>query len=189
MTILFFDTETSGLPIKGLPFDHPAQPKIVQLAAILTQDTGEEISSFNVIIDNGVDIPTAASQIHGITTDMALWLGIKPKAAAYLFNRYLDVADLIVAHNIKFDLQMLELQGIVGFPLKHSKFCTMDATRDICQLPPTEKMVAAGFGGYKAPKMSEAYAHFFGKEFDNAHNAMADVTACKEVFFKLEAMK
>lgn len=189
MTILFFDTETSGLPKRSLVPNHPDQPKIVQLAAILTQDGGQEISSFNIIINNDIDIPADVSSIHGITTDMATWLGVSPKAATYLFNRYLDVADLVVAHNIGFDLQMLECQGIIPAPIKHPLFCTMKATRDICQLPPTEKMVAAGFGGYKAPKMSEAYAHFFGKEFDNAHNAMADVTACKEVFFKLEAMK
>ena len=47
-------------------------------------------------------------------------------------------------------------------------------------------MLAKGFREPKTPKLVEAYTHFFGKSFANAHSAMADVRACKEVFFRLK---
>lgn len=60
-----------------------------------------------------------------------------------------------------------------------------DAT-DLVQCPPTERMVAKGMKGFKSPNLQEAYKHFFGVEFEGAHDAMADVRACKDVFFKLK---
>ncbi|MCX2563282.1 hypothetical protein OQ497_04805 [Acetobacter thailandicus] len=36
--ILFYDTETTGLPDKYCSLDDPKQPRCVQLAAILTDD-------------------------------------------------------------------------------------------------------------------------------------------------------
>jgi hypothetical protein len=39
------------------------------------------------------------------------------------------------------------------------------------------------FGKPKWPKLQEAYKWCFNKEFDKAHDAMADIRACKEVFF------
>ncbi len=42
------------------------------------------------------------------------------------------------------------------------------------------------YGAYKWPQLQEAYKHFFNKEFDNAHDALADVTACKDVYFAIQ---
>ena len=48
--ILFWDSETTGLPDFNLRARDPAQPHIVQLAAILTDDGGSVYESHNVII-------------------------------------------------------------------------------------------------------------------------------------------
>ena len=38
----------------------------------------------------------------------------------------------------------------------------------------------------KLPKLTEAYQHFFGKDFDGAHSAMANVNAYIEVYFEIK---
>jgi hypothetical protein len=42
---LFFDTETTGLANFQQEANHPSQPRLVQLAAILTDEACEEIST------------------------------------------------------------------------------------------------------------------------------------------------
>mgnify|MGYP000116575521 FL=1 len=44
--VVFFDTETSGLPLFKLPSEHPDQPHIVQLGACLVDiDTRKVLST------------------------------------------------------------------------------------------------------------------------------------------------
>jgi len=75
---LFFDTETSGLPLFSEPSEDPRQPHIVQLAAALVNlDTREVLEELNVIIKpDGWEIPDEVAVIHGITTERALAEGI-----------------------------------------------------------------------------------------------------------------
>lgn len=193
---LFFDTETTGFPKYNLPYNHPEQAKIVELAALLTDDTGKELSSMSVIINHDIVINDEVAKLHGITTELAEKVGVKPRIAFDMFFDLLEKAESFVAHNVQFDEFLVKCGAtvleadltyaahITKFDMR-KRFCTMKMSQPICQLPPTEKMAMAGINGWKVPKLQEAYKHFHGVEFDNAHNALADVTACKDVFFKL----
>jgi DNA polymerase-3 subunit epsilon len=64
----------------------------------------------------------------------------------------------------------------------------MRMAQPIVKLPPTERMVAAGIGGYKSPRLEEAYLHFFAKEMENAHDALADVLARKDIYFAMQEL-
>lgn len=57
--ILFYDTETSGLPLFHEPSEHPDQPHIVQLGACLVDpDTRRVISTIDLIVrPDGWEIP------------------------------------------------------------------------------------------------------------------------------------
>ena len=46
-----------------------------------------------------------------------------------------------------------------------------------------------GMTGYKNPSLPRTYRHFFGRDFDGAHDAMADVRACRDVFFAPERVR
>jgi DNA polymerase-3 subunit epsilon len=46
-------------------------------------------------------------------------------------------------------------------------------------------MAAAGMGGFKDPKLSEAYQFMFGEELVGAHDAFVDTEACARVYFWL----
>lgn len=192
MNILFFDTETTGFPDDRLPMDHPDQPHVVQLAAQLCRDTGEILMGFSVIINPGVPIPARAAEIHGITTEIASELGISLKSALGLFAHLYGRAGMTVAHNIKFDRQLMTIaasrnKGIETY-FSVPSFCTMEAATPIINLPPTDRMKAAGFNKPKPPKLEEAIRFFFDEPLDGAHDAMVDVVACRRVFFKLKEL-
>ncbi|WP_420415248.1 3'-5' exonuclease [Roseibium sp.] len=187
--LLFFDTETTGLYQSRLPHDHQDQPHLVQLAAFLTDDEGNPEAEMSVIINPGVPIPDGASNVHGITTEKAERLGCEPDLAINMFRHLYLNADRVIAHNISFDKGVMEVAigRMLGAPrtMDRDMFCTMEAATPIVNLPPTERMIAAGMNKPKPPKLEECIRHFFDEELDGAHDAMVDVRACKRLYFRL----
>lgn len=189
MTYLAFDTETTGLPDFRMPPEWGGQPHICQLGAILTDESGKVKAEANLLIKpEGWTIPEAATAIHGISQADAEKYGVTIKGALSVFARLMQMADTLVAHNLKFDVFLLEIECTRlnrCLDLPKNGFCTMTSSTNVLQLPPTQRMRDAGFTKFKNPNLQEAYRHFFGRDFEGAHDAMADVRACRDVFFKL----
>lgn len=196
-TALFFDTETTGLPLFKEPSEHPDQPHIVQLAAMLVDlDTRKTQARLDVIVrPNGWTIPDEVAAIHGITTEKALEIGVNESMALgmllELWNE--DQPRMRIAHNRSFDdrIVRIALMRYEDVPLADKwkaapGQCTATMATPIMQLPPTEKMKRAGFNKFKTPNLGEAYRHFTGRELQGAHSAMADTRACAEVFFAIQ---
>lgn len=189
MNYLFFDTETTGLPDFKKDINDPSQPRIIQLAALLTYESTiiSELKCF--IKPDGWIVPEEVEKIHGISTEKCEQYGIPMKDALHLFNAMKSVAKARVAHNISFDKVMMAREAN-AYGIEHNSegletFCTMQMSKPKCKIPPTDKMMAAGFKGFKSPNLQEAYKHFFGTEFDGAHDASEDVHACKDIFFEM----
>lgn len=193
MPVLIFDVETTGLPARGMPLDHERQPHLVQLAALLMDDDGTERASVSLIIRPPVPIPDDVAAIHGITNNIAASVGIPPAAAVGVWSNLARRADLLVAHNIAFDILLMEIawlrsmgaEAAANWQALHAgrtRFCTMQAATPLVNLPPTERMIAAGFNRPKAPKLAECVRHFFGEDLAGAHDALVDVRACARVF-------
>lgn len=184
--ILFFDTETTGKWIKGLPNGSVEQPKTVQLAAILTYEDGTEAMSMNAVVYQE-HVPDEAAAIHGLTTGLVGEIGMNEGVALAFFEEMLAVCERVVGHNVEYDInvitnavRLLDKKPNADPFAGKDVFCTMRSTTAICRIPNN------GRGGFKWPKLSEAYAHFNdGQEFDGAHDALADVRACKDVYFKV----
>ena len=192
MNILFFDTETTGIYNFNLAASHPSQPHIVQLAAMLCNEQQEVLGSFNFIVNPGVEIPEQAAAVHGITTDKARDLGVPPQLAMNVFETLLGYATLVAAHNTKFDVNVMNaaawkaaMGGDLPWP---QSFCTMEAAAPIVALPPTERMLAAGYNKPKPPRLEECIQHFFGEKLEGAHDAMTDVRACMRTYFHLKTL-
>lgn len=190
--ILFFDTETTGFVNRSKPLSDPCQPYIVQLAAIATDDDGNELSCINFIIEpKGYVIPDVVAKIHGISQDIAMVNGIDIVAAMYAFIKMREKASLIVAHNLEFDRDVIDIAEM-RMPVRDypkwpkASFCTMEASRDIVNLPPTQAMLKSGRNHPKTPNLTETYRFFFEKDFLGAHNALNDVRACRDVYFALK---
>lgn len=195
---LFYDTETTGLPLFKEPSEHPDQPHIVQLAAFLTDlDTRETVASMDVIIrPDDWAIPDDVAAIHGITTKKAQDLGVPEAQAIDMLLAMHANASVRIGHNEPFDARILRIgikrhvdsRGIEnGLPVsdewkEQRSECTAQLSRPICQLPPTAKMK----GGFKTPTLVEAYQHFFGQEFPGQHTARGDAQACMRVYFAIQ---
>lgn len=184
---LFFDTETTGLPKswQAPVSDLDNWPRIVQLAWILSEDNGEQISGQNYIIKpEGFLIPEESSRVHGISTEKALKEGVDLEEALNNFAYDLSRSNLLVAHNINFDEKIIGAEFLrknVESNLGNiSKFCTMRSTTNYCQIEKKN-----GYG-YKWPRLEELHLKLFRKNFDNAHDALADVKACARCFFELK---
>jgi len=188
--ILFYDTETTGLPDKYYSLTYPKQPRCVQLAAILTDDKGVEQSCINLVVHpDGWTIPAGAAAVHGITTETAKEIGIREAVVATAFYDLLHKADLVVAHNEQFDRQIIRIMFSRlkrGWVFDKPACDTMEVSAPIVDLPPTPRMVRAGINKPKAPKLEECIEHFFGEKLEGAHDALVDVRACARLFFHLK---
>ena len=189
--ILFFDTETDGLPIEYPDNGSIAPedwPHIVQLAWLMTDDVGSVLSSGSRIIQPlGFTIPEDAVAVHGITTEYALEHGEPRKKVMTKFRNVLNKANLIVAHNIVFDANVVAAEmarsGLACDIMYKNAFCTMVGTTDLCKLPfPND---VSPYGNYKWPKLTELHQFLFGKDFSGAHDALADVRATARCFWEL----
>lgn len=194
--ILFFDTETTGIWDRRLPPDHPQQPHIVQLACLLTEDDGEERAAVNLIVrPDGWDIPSGASAIHGITTEIAQRCGISEAMAVACWDRLGQVSDTLVAHNIEFDWGVMETAASrTGACRKEggkipNLFCTMKAATPILNMPPTSRMLAVGINKPKPPKLEECVQFWFSEKHEKAHDALADVRACARIYFHMKSLE
>lgn len=189
MTFLIFDTETTGKLNKIHPLTHESQPRVVQLALEL-HDGKRTMGAVNILIDPGISIPEEASNIHGITTEMVKQHGVRPLVAVTIFNNLANLATCLVAHNATFDVQMLTAEylrtGKEPVPFQQKPvLCTMLQATDVLKLEKPAKYRRPG-DMYKWPNLQETYRFFIDENgFEGAHDAMADVVACRKVLFKM----
>lgn len=196
--ILFYDTETNGLPLWREPSNHPGQPHITQLAAeLFDADSGRTLAFMDVLIEpEGWAIPAELEKLTGITNELAQRFGHPISNALNTFILMWSAAELRVAHNEPFDQRLVRIEASRMFGGDHGfhedwkageVFCTQANSIGILNLPPTPKMIAAGFNKPKSPNLGEAYEFFTGTKLEGAHNAAVDLAACKAVYFGILA--
>ena len=183
---LFFDTETTGLPkdFKIPRYVVSNWPRLVQLSWIVTDENGNRLKSGDHIVrPSGFTIPKDSSDVHGITTEMALQNGDDLSSVMEEFLEDFKAADLIVGHNIEFDQNVLGAEMIrMGMrDIMDSKkvVCTMKSSKDYCALPSKKG------DGYKFPNLQELHKKLFDKPFEDAHNSASDIAATERCFWKL----
>lgn len=166
--IAVFDLETTGLDL--------TDARIVTACAVELDATGNVVGTNSEWLANpGIEIPTQASDVHGVTTEIAVRDG-KPAdvvvaelltALRYFFARGIPV----VAYNAPYDFTILHYEalrhgleplniGAVIDPLVIDKF--KDKYR-------------------KGKRRLENAAEFYKVPLDDAHNATADAVAAGRV--------
>lgn len=183
--ILFFDTETAGLPRnwKAPHTDTCNWPRMVQLAWLVYSPQGQKLTEGNYIIrPEGFTIPAEASRIHRITTERALREGVALQEVMAQFAQALGTCSHVVAHNIDFDRNVVGAEFIragISHPLfERQHICTMKATTNFCAIP--------GNYGYKWPTLSELHYKLFDEYFEEAHDGFVDVSATARCFWELQ---
>lgn len=182
MSILVFDTETSGLPPRGvspkfeLAWD---RCRLVQIAWELYDDAGklQQAASY-MVKPQGFTIPDEAIAIHGISNEEATASGEDINTIFAALSALLPYVKVIVAHNIEFDRNVLasEMHRMRSFDLfqrwmAKDTFCTM-----LKGAEPKKRW----------PKLADLYAKLFGKLPDaRLHRADTDARVCAAIYFKL----
>ncbi|HCD52099.1 MAG TPA: DNA polymerase III subunit alpha, partial [Balneolaceae bacterium] len=182
---LIFDTETTGLPRDySAPItDFDNWPRLVQLAWQLHDETGKLVSSGNYIVKPvGFTIPFNSEKIHGISTQRALDEGHDLVFVLNEFRKDMDKAYFLIGHNVSFDEKVMGAEflreKIPSAIIDKPKIDTKDEGTEYCAIP-------NGRGGYKWPTLTELHKKLFGRDFEDAHDAAADVEATARCFLEL----
>lgn len=162
--IVSFDLETTGL--------HPGQDHVIQLGAIkFNSQTFEIIESKNWYIrpSGNYTITPAAQAVHGITKEFLEVNGISLDIAGREFLKMIEGCDLLTYNGNKFDVNFLYTdlkKWGINFNIEGRHF--YDAFAMECRFNPRD--------------LSTVYKKYTGKDMENAHNALADVSATVEIF-------
>jgi DNA polymerase III epsilon subunit-like protein len=181
MLACLLDTETTGLYNFRAPADDPSQPDVLQLCALLC-DKEKIYSAINVFVHTETPIPEEAYKIHRIDREMTAKVGISRVRACQLLDSFARNADLLVGHNVEYDLKVMMTATLrekgQGASLKKPRFCTMKEATEKCKLPNPRFP-----GTFKYPSLIEAYQILVdARGFTGAHDAMADARATYELY-------
>lgn len=189
--IVFFDTETTGKPknYKASFSKVDNWPRITQIAIsiyLISDTVGvQKVKSKSFLIKpDGWEIPKEKFFIdNGMSTEKNEAEGVPIMEALHFFKFHIQDADLLVAHNMNFDSNVLGAEmRRAGFTTGKliEKFCTMESTVDFCQLP-----FPNGGNGFKFPQLQELYKILFDKKMEGGHEATIDTEACAACYFEL----
>ena len=183
MKILFFDTETTGLPKNWKAPVHQLDnwPRLVQIAWQVYNSNGDLLEEHEYVIKPlGFIIPSEASAVHKITTQKALKIGQDLLTILKVFKSSVKDCGLLVAHNYNYDYNVMGSEllrnGLENSLKDKDHICTMNASTNFCKI--------SGPYGYKWPKLEELYKILFDESF-NAHNALDDIRATARCFWEL----
>lgn len=163
--MISFDLETTGT--------NPLEAKIVTSAVVTIR--GREKTEQELLADPGIEIPQAASEVHGITTEYAREHGrphddVLAETLASLREGWAQGATLIV-YNAAYDLSVLKalapeftIDGPVFDPL------VVDRAKDPYR---------------KGNRKLESVCAHYGVNLTNAHEATADAIAAARVAWKI----
>jgi DNA polymerase III epsilon subunit-like protein len=209
MRTLTFDTETTGLPRTKLltPEAVDLWPHVLQLSYVIYDDSTNTIINIHdsiINIPENIDISQECTNIHGITREMSSQSDKTMQDVLDVFIEDFDNSDLIVGHNLSFDLNMLKIEimrQLLKAGLKerekylrfledlkktNKNYCTMQKSIVICDIKAVDR---SGKEYTKFPKLSELYEKLFQRKPKNLHNSLNDVLICLRCYYMLEHKK
>lgn len=164
-----FDLETTGLDLR--------EARVVTACALEIDEDGEVVGeNFEWLADPGIEIPEAASNVHGVTTEIARANGRAAKQVVAeliaTLNGFFARGIPVVAYNAPYDFTILHFEA-----LRHGLEPIADPK------PVIDPLVLDKFvDTYRSGKRTlEVAARTYGVSLDDAHNATADAIAAGRV--------
>ena len=200
--VLVFDVETSGLlPKNKEEAKIEEYPYILQISFVVFDTNGWKITktaNTYINVPQSVEITKKITELTGITRELCD-KGIQIQRALREFAKEYMECDIIVAHNINFDRQMIKIEiernkeflepntRILfdrDFEKQNNKFnyCTMYGGKNLCKIEMTD---SKGEKYFKCPKLVELYEHLFEMVPGNLHNSLIDTFICLRCFVKM----
>ncbi len=102
-----FDLETTGLDLQT--------SRIVTAAVAVLNANGEAVEVHEWLVNPGIEIPEAAANVHGITTEMARAKGVEPSPAIAEIIAVLTRLEAempLVAFNAPYDFSILKSEAL-----------------------------------------------------------------------------
>lgn len=184
MKAIILDTETTGLPdfhspYKNTPEWYKAYPDIVQISWIIyDMDNDKVIDMKDYYINIDYKMPENVIKIHGITDEI---LKKKGKPLEYMLPSLvtaLKSCDVIVGHNIDFDINMIrsnmirynniDIFGVIDI----DTYCTKKESKKYLNVK-------------KYPKLVELHERLFQQNPKNLHNSFNDVLVTLRCYYKI----
>lgn len=166
-----YDVETTGL-VKNSLIPLERQPRIIEFFGHVVDDSGAVHDEIEFFCDPGIPLDPVITKITGIKQEQ---LNGQPKFSKFSDQllRMLGNSDCVVAHNLSFDMALLEADcARCGSPVKWPG-------RLICTVEQTEWI--------KGHRLSLTALHeeLFGEGFPAAHRARNDVQALTRCYLEL----
>lgn len=181
MKAIIFDTETTGL-IKNRKIPLDKQPEIIEFYGCLVDlkaktKKGQILAELEILIrPNNKKLDDAITKITGLEYDRDLKDKKSFPQVASTIKNFMGLADIWIAHNASFDLEMLEIEfERIGQSIKPKDkiICTVEQTMSL--------------KGYRL-NLAALYEHLFKEKMGTAHRAKVDVMNLKDCCFALYKM-
>lgn len=209
MSVMVFDTETTGLP--GSRYISPDTlhlwPFIVQFSYIIyniNDDAVIKTSDFIIKLPDTEKITDDSVKFHGITNEISISKGVPVKIALEKFFTDLKSVDLLVGHNLSFDIDMIRVELIRLIHLNISNendafirncksnlhylnnyknfHCTMKENINLCKITARNRF---GEEYFKWPSLCELHEKLFNTKPLNLHNSFNDIVVTLRCYCKI----
>lgn len=179
---MVLDTETTGIPImkdfnvfhEPSSLEYYKESRLIEIGYIIYSHEGTKLSDYECIIKPN-DFIIKNHHIHGITNDIAKKEGKNINDALDNLNKSLDTIDLIVGHNIMFDISI-----ILSECYRNNRKDLIEKLKikfTIC----TMKMAKNIFGTIY--NLQTLYRMLHNKYTDQKHRALDDAHICADCYF------
>jgi DNA polymerase III subunit epsilon len=159
------DFETTGLsPWRGA--------RILEVAAIAIRNNSV-VGEFHSLVNPGIRIPAAASEIHGIREEM-MKNAPDSETVMHAFRRFIGKT-LLIAHNAPFERRFLQAEmARIGKGFLNPFRCTLKMSRKKC--PDLENY-----------RLETVARHLLGQDMENVqfHRALDDARVTAKIFQSL----
>lgn len=200
-SLLFFDTETSGLPTTKSfnDYHHPSlthhydSSRIIEIAYIICDKNLNILKQDSFIINNNIKIHN--SNIHGISQEFIRKNGVPMKHM--LHHLYMDVIDFnvkcFIGHNVNFDKHILlseVFRCTQCIKTRSTDTYVYDTLSEILNKKVhyicTMHLAKKTFNLLKYPKLIDLYTTLCNdNNFVQTHRAMSDTFLCYNVYKKI----
>lgn len=200
MFILFFDTETNGLPVGRNSSNPNDWPDIIQIAWQLwdyrVMSHPSRVDSANHIVKPRPDIvwDNEAAAVHGISYERANASGSDIHDVLAQFRDIARRTNVLVAHNLQFDEAIVKnacirigMDYISWWP--RNSYCTLKSSTLLCKIP-GRYVKRPSLEPFKYPRLAELYVKLYGNESNlRFHDAGEDVECLVQCFQELMRLR
>ncbi len=168
-SLAVFDLETTGLDLE--------QARIVTACAVAIDEQGQVTgSNIEWLADPGIEIPMAASNVHGVTTGIAKARGRNSKEVVSeileTLRGFFTAGIPVVAYNAPYDFTILHYEAL------RNGLEPLSDPKPIIDPLVLDKFVDQYRSGKRTLQIS---ASVYGVQLSDAHNATADAVAAGKI--------